>query len=125
MKAVTFKFLQQMLVALVLAIGAQSALADVSGTWVFAVTLGDLGSGNADITLTQEADGKLTGTYAGQLANGPVQGTYSGDNFEFSFNSDLLGGEIIYRGSLKADGTVAGTVVVQAQDIGTFTGRKQ
>ena len=104
---------------------AQSALADVSGNWVFAVTLGDLGSGDATISLNQEAEGKITGTYAGQLANGPVTGTYEGDSFEFSFYSDLLGGDIIYRGELKEDGSVAGAVVVQGQEIGSFTGKTQ
>lgn len=99
-------------------------LADVSGSWTFAVTLGDLGSGNATITLAEEAEGKLTGTYAGQLANGPVTGTFEGDNFEFSFVSDALGGAIVYRGALQADGTVAGDVVVQGQTVGSFTGKK-
>ena len=104
---------------------AYSALADVSGNWVFAVTLGDLGSGDATISLNQEAEGKLTGMYAGQLANGPIVGTYAGDSFEFSFNSDLLGGDITYRGELREDGSVAGAVVVQGQEIGSFTGKTQ
>ena len=103
----------------------QVASADISGNWVFAVTLGDLGSGDATISLNQEADGKLSGTYSGQLANGPIAGTFEENSFEFSFNSDLLGGDIIYRGDSKEDGTVAGVVVVQDQDIGTFTGKKQ
>ena len=63
--------------------------------------------------------------YAGQLANGPIAGTYAGDSFEFSFNSDLLGGDITYRGELREDGSVAGAVVVQGQEIGSFTGKTQ
>ena len=104
---------------------AQFAAADVSGSWVFAVTLGDLGAGDANITLSQEAEGKLTGTYSGQLANGPVEGSYDGDNFNFSFGSDLLGGDITYSGAMRDNGTVAGTVSAQGQDVGTFTGTKQ
>lgn len=104
---------------------AYSAAADVSCSWAFAVTLGDLGSGNADITLVQEADGKLSGTYSGQLANGPIAGTYADTTFEFAFNSGALGADITYRGELAADGTVKGAVVVQGQDIGSFTGRKK
>ncbi len=104
---------------------AQSVFADVSGSWTFAVNLGDTGSGNAEITLTQEADGKLSGTYAGQLANGPVTGTYNGDNFEFAFNSAALGADITYRGALAADGTIKGAVVAGGQEIGTFTGTKK
>ena len=101
------------------------AAADVSGNWTFAVTLGDLGSGNADVTLTQEAEGKVSGTYSGQLANGPIAGTHDGDSFEFSFNSGLLGADITYRGTLESDGTVKGSVIVQGQSIGSFTGRKK
>jgi hypothetical protein len=34
---------------------AQLASADVSGNWTFAVSLSDAGSGNAEITMAQEA----------------------------------------------------------------------
>ncbi|MFM1897416.1 MAG: hypothetical protein RLZZ385_2490 [Pseudomonadota bacterium] len=98
--------------------------ADVSGSWTFAVTLGQLGSGSATVVLTQEAEGKLTGSYAGQLANGPIAGTFTGNDFEFSFQSEALGGPISYKGQLKADGTVSGTVIVQGQEFGTFTGTR-
>jgi hypothetical protein len=98
--------------------------ADVSGSWTFAVTLGDLGSGNAQVTMQQEAENKISGTYSGQLANGPITGTYNGDAFEFSFNSEALQGIITYRGTLKADGTVGGAVIVQGQEFGTFVGTK-
>lgn len=103
----------------------QMAAADVSGSWTFAVALGDLGSGNAEISLTQEAEGKLSGTYAGQLASGPVAGTHEGNKFEFTFNSATLGSDITYRGELAEDGTVKGAVVVAGADIGTFTGTKK
>lgn len=118
-------YVSKLFIVLFFGLASQLASADVSGNWVFAVDLGDIGAGSATITLNQEAEGRLTGTYSGQLANGPVSGTYEGNNFSFSFNSDLLGGEIIYRGALRDDGTVAGTVVVQGQDLGTFTGNKQ
>ena len=36
----------------------QLATADVTGDWTFAVSLGDAGSGNAEITMAQEAEGK-------------------------------------------------------------------
>lgn len=116
---------RQIITLLLLAVFTQSAFADVSGNWTFAVTLGDLGSGNAEITLTQEVDGKLAGTYSGQLANGPVAGTYSGNNFEFTFNSGALGADITYRGEMAEDGTVKGSVVAAGQEIGTFTGTKK
>lgn len=104
---------RKVFVLMLLAAFAQYVFADVSGSWTFAVTLGDLGSGNAEITLTQEADGKLVGTYSGQLANGPIAGTYNGNNFEFAFNSDAIGGEITYRGEFADDDTVKGAAVAQ------------
>ena len=103
---------------------AQLASADVSGNWTFAVSLGDAGNGNAEITMTQEAEGKISGSYSGQLANAPITGTYEGDNFEFAFSSDALGVDITYRGELEDDGTVKGSVIVQGQSMGTFTGKK-
>ena len=104
---------------------AQFASADVSGDWTFAVSLGDAGSGNAEITMAQEAEGKISGTYSGQLANAPIAGTYKGNNFEFAFTSDALGVDITYRGELEDDGSVKGSVVVQGQTMGTFTGKKK
>ena len=104
---------------------AQFASADVSGNWAFAVSLGDAGSGNAEITMAQEAEGKISGTYSGQLANAPIAGTYEGNNFEFAFTSDALGVDITYRGELEDDGSVKGAVVVQGQTMGTFTGKKK
>ena len=104
---------------------AQLASADVSGNWTFAVSLGDAGSGNAEITMAQEDEGKMSGTYSGQLANGSIAGTYEGDKFEFSFSNEALGVDIIYRGELEDDATVKGSVIVQGQSMGTFTGKKK
>ena len=103
----------------------QLASADVSGDWSFAVVLGDAGNGNDEITMAQEAEGKISGSYSGQLANGPIAGTYEGDNFEFAFSSEALGVDITYRGELEDDGTVKGSVIVQGQSMGTFTGKKK
>ncbi|MFB0988803.1 MAG: hypothetical protein QMC69_06005, partial [Gammaproteobacteria bacterium] len=47
---------------------AQLASADVSGNWTFAVVLGEAGTGNAEIIMAQEAEGKMSGNYFGQLA---------------------------------------------------------
>lgn len=100
----------QLLLIFILSFGTKLALADVSGSWQFNVSLGQLGSGTAAITLTQEADGKLSGTYSGQLAQSAVTGTYEGNDFEFSFNSAAVGTNITYDGTLNDDGTVSGTV---------------
>ena len=50
----------------------------------------------------------MSGSYSGQLANGPIVGTYEGKNFEFAFTSDALGADITYSGELEDDGTVKG-----------------
>jgi hypothetical protein len=113
------------LVLFTVSLFAQLASADVSGDWAFAVVLGDAGSGSAEITLAQEAEGKMSGNYFGQLANGPIAGTYEGNNFEFAFTSDALGADITYRGELEDDGTVKGSVIVQGQTMGSFTGKKK
>lgn len=55
------------LLLLTFLLSAQLATADVSGDWTLAVVLGDAGSGNAEITLSQEAEGKMSGNYSGQL----------------------------------------------------------
>lgn len=120
----TLKHFSAVLLLVLSASLAPMALADVSGSWDFAVTLGQLGSGNAAVTLNQEAEGKLSGNYAGQLGQTPVTGTWEGDNFEFSFNSAALGADIIYRGAMREDGTLAGTVVMGGQEAGTFTATK-
>jgi hypothetical protein len=104
---------------------AQLASADVSGNWTFAVVLGEAGTGNAEIIMAQEAEGKMSGNYFGQLANGPIAGTYEGNNFEFTFPSAALGADITYRGELENDGTVKGSVIVQGNTMGTFTGKKK
>ena len=53
------------LVLLGFSLFAQLASAGVSGDCAFAVLLGDAGSENAEITLAQEAEGKMSGSYSG------------------------------------------------------------
>ena len=117
--------IRNVLLLLTFSLFAQLASADVSGNWTFAVSLGDAGSGNAEITMAQEAEGKMSGTYSGQLANGSIAGTYEGSNFEFTFTSERLGTDITYRGELISDGTVKGSVIIRDKAVGTYTGTKK
>ena len=119
------KIIRNTLSILMFAVFAQSAFADVSGDWTFTVSLGGMGTGNAAIVMSQEAEGKISGSYAGQLSNGPIKGTYEGNNFEFSFASAATGGEITYKGELNDDGTVKGSVIMRGNAVGTFTGTKK
>jgi hypothetical protein len=41
------------------------------------------------------------------------------------FKIPIFGADITYRGELQDNGEVSGTVVVQGQDIGSFTGKKK
>jgi hypothetical protein len=102
------------------------ATADVSGNWIFDVTLaGGAGRGTAEITMTQEVEGKISGSYSGQLANGAIGGTYKGNSFEFAITNDQMGIEIIYRGELEENATVTGSVIAQGQIMGAFSGKKK
>lgn len=103
----------------------QLATADISGNWTFSVTLGGAGSGVAEIVMTQEDEGKISGSYSGQLATGAIAGTYEGDTFEFAISNESIGVEIVYRGELVDDGTVKGFVLAQGQSMGSFTGAKK
>lgn len=113
------------LLILTFSLSTQLAIADVSGNWTFSVTIGGAGNGEAEVTMAQEDNGKISGSYSGQLANGAIAGTYEGNNFEFSISNENLGVEIVYRGESEDDGTVKGFVLAQGQSMGSFTGTKK
>lgn len=100
-----------------------TAFADVSGDWTFAVDIPDAGSGNAQVTMQQAADGAITGTYSGQLGNTNFTGNAEGDAFEFSLSSQM--GTIKYAGEVQADGTLKGTLQLGDMGQGTFVGTRK
>lgn len=100
-----------------------TALADVSGKWGFAVDIAGMGSGNAEVSMEQAADGAITGTYSGQLGNTSFTGKADGDAFEFTLNSDM--GAVKYEGELQADGTLKGTMNLAGMGGGTFVGTRK
>lgn len=100
-----------------------TAFADVSGNWGFAVDIPGAGSGNADVTMQQAADGAITGTYAGQLGNTDFTGKAEGNTFEFTLSSQM--GAIKYAGELQADGTLKGTLNLGDMGQGTFVGTRK
>ncbi len=108
--------------ALAFAVGASIASADVSGTWTLNVQLGDLGGGTPTVTMTEDAEGKITGNYNGQLGQSPIEGKAEGNDFQFAITSDM--GSVTYKGTLQEDGTVKGTVDFGGMGGGTFTGKK-
>lgn len=100
----------------------QTATADVSGNWIFVVDLGEYGSGDATITLTEGTEGKLSGIYTGQLSDGPFLGTHEDNNFQFSV--DGLLGEVVFKGQEQASGRLEGVIESGDEVLGSFTGRE-
>lgn len=98
------------------------ASADVSGTWTFTVDIAGMGSGTPTVVMVQDAEGGITGTYSGQLGNAPITGKAAGSDFEFVISSDA--GSVTYKGAVKEDGSVAGTLDLGGMASGTFTGKK-
>lgn len=110
------------LLALPLLLAATVALAahHVDGTWVLEVDLGGQG-GTATFEL-KETDGKISGTYTGQLGDAEVTGTVDGKNVEFSFDSQA--GKITYKGEVSGD-SMEGTCSYGQVGEGTFKGTKK
>lgn len=95
--------------------------ADLTGAWVFTVET-DQGSGTPTFNLKQDAEGKLTGTYEGQLGATDVKGTVKENAFRIEFTvQDNL---IVYDGTLENE-TVRGKVVLGTLALGTFTGKRK
>jgi hypothetical protein len=75
-------------------------MADLTGTWNLSVET-DMGSGNPSFVLKQATDGKITGTYSGQLGENDLTGMIKADD-TFHIEFDIQGNKIEYDG--KADG---------------------
>jgi len=102
---------------------ATGASADVSGTWSFAVEITGVGGGTPTVTMVQDAQGNITGTYTGQLGSGaPITGKAAANEFEFTMTSEM--GSVTYKGALQEDGTVKGTLDLGGMGSATFTGKK-
>jgi len=96
---------------------APLSAADVSGSWNFAVEIMGQG-GNASVTMTEAADGTITGHYNGQLGDTDFTGKASGDDMQFALVGDA--GTVTYQGTVQADGTIRGTVDLAGMAEGTF-----
>jgi hypothetical protein len=115
-----FKALLVSMAFLLLAAGAS---ADVSGTWSMAVEITGVGGGTPTVTMAQDAQGNITGSYTGQLGSAaPITGKATGADFEFTMSGEM--GSVTYKGALQEDGTVKGTLDLSGMASGTFTGKK-
>lgn len=102
-----------------LAMSAMSA-ADLTGTWACSVET-DMGSGNPKFTLKQEGS-TVKGRYEGTLGDAEVNGTVTGNKFEYSFKFDQ--GSVIYTGEIEGTKT-KGSVDLAGQAKGTFSCEKK
>ena len=117
-----------LLVVLALALSASSIAAqkfDLTGDWAFEVQT-DQGSGSPSIVLKQTGD-KLTGKYKGQLGEGDITGTVTGNTFKFSFSGNAQGTEftVTYDGEIESNDSVKGKVDLAGMATGTFTGKRK
>lgn len=94
---------------------------DLTGTWLMDVNT-DMGSGTPTFVLKQDAEGKLTGTYTGQLGDNELTGTVKDNvvHIEFSVQDNLAE----YDGKIEND-TLSGKVKIGTLATGTFTGKRK
>jgi hypothetical protein len=99
--------------------------ANVTGDWSVAVET-SAGSGNPSFTFKQEGE-KLTGTYKGQLGEGPLTGTVKGDDITFSVKVNAQGQDltVVYTGKIESKDSMKGKVVLGEFGEGTWTGKRK
>ncbi|MPR35509.1 hypothetical protein [Salmonirosea aquatica] len=94
---------------------------DLTGTWLLAVET-DAGSGTPTFVLKQDAEGKLTGTYTGQLGETELKGTVEGTDFHIEFS--VQDNPVKYDGKIENE-TLSGKVELGTMAKGTFTGKRK
>jgi len=115
--------IKALLVSMAFVFLATGASADVSGTWSLSVEITGVGGGTPTVTMAQDAQGNITGSYTGQLGSAaPITGKAAGHEFEFTMTGEM--GSVTYKGALQEDGTVKGTLDLGGMASGTFTGKK-
>jgi hypothetical protein len=98
---------------------------DISGVWNFAVETAQ-GTGTPVFTFKQEG-GALTGTYKGQLGEGPITGSVAGSDVKFSARLNVQGQDIVivYTGKIESADTMKGKVAFGDLGEGTWTAKKK
>ncbi len=116
---------RNLLLLALLFIGLSPAFAqtqpDLTGTWIFDVDT-DMGSGSPTFVLKQDVEGKLTGTYQGQLGSSALTGTLKGDVVHVEFT--VQGNLVEYDGKVEND-ALSGKVKIGTMATGTFTGKRK
>jgi hypothetical protein len=104
-------------VAAIVVLAMPAAAADVTGTWHCTVKL-DMGTGSPTFVFQQEGD-KLSGTYAGQAGEAKLEGTVTGTQIKFSFQTGY--GTVTYEGTIEDADNMKGTADYGGQASGTWT----
>ena len=99
--------------------------ADVSGKWKFTLELSGVGSFQPSFEFKQDGE-KLTGKYSGGLGTADLTGTVKGNQIEFSFQGQYDGQalNVVYKGTMEADGTMKGSAKMGDMAEGTWTGER-
>ena len=120
-----FATIALMLVAAVLIGHAQTGKVDVTGKWVFTVET-SAGPGTPTITLKQDGE-KLTGHYSGQLGESDLTGSIKGQEFTFTFVTEVQGTQLNckYSGTVESKDALKGNVSIAPIGDGTFTAKRQ
>lgn len=112
-------------VVLMLAAAALLLAADVTGTWDMAVEVA--GNAGGPTFVLKQTGSALTGKYSGALGEADVTGKVEGDKVEMTFFVSPQGDkvEVFYKGTVKPDGAMEGTVEIPGLGSGTFKGSKR
>jgi hypothetical protein len=78
---------------------------DVTGKWRMTLEM-EVGRATPLLELTQ-TEGKLSGTYTGRYGATPVSGQIDGRELKFSVAMETT--TLLFKGTVKDDGTLAGT----------------
>jgi len=93
----------------------------IAGTWDMNVQ-SSMGNGTPVMTLKQDNDTLISGTYNGQLGEAPVKGVIKGLDVMLEFN--ISGNIIQYTGVIDGD-NMKGKVKFGSLGEGTFTGKRR
>ena len=109
MKSKVFFIMLVMVVFLTSISGAQQKPADVAGEWAITISF-IVGTGHHTAIIEQDGE-KLSGTYKGEILEGGLRGTVTGNNIDFSgsLRHESTGVRFHYTGTIEGD-TMKGTV---------------
>lgn len=98
---------------------------NVTGDWNVSVET-SAGSGNPSFTFKQDGE-NLTGTYKGQLGEGPLTGTVKGSDIKFTIKLNAQGQDltIVYTGTIESKDSMKGKVMLGELGEGTWTGKRK